>query len=285
MMDAEPDRYAVIGNPVAHSKSPWIHAEFARQTGQHLRYGTVLAPTDGFQDQVQRFLGEGGKGLNVTLPFKQQAYALAWNHSPRARAAGAVNTLRVDPEGLYGDNTDGVGLVRDLTLNLSVQLRAARVLLIGAGGAARGVLLPLLQELPAQLVLVNRTVAKARALQQEFVTGPASAPSSGDVLRATDYAGLEGQRFDVVINATSAGLGGAVPPLPERVFAADGVAYDMVYGNASQSFLRNVKRLGAARACDGLGMLVEQAAESFWLWRGVRPETGAVLRHLRDLTP
>ncbi len=264
------DRYAVVGNPVAHSKSPNIHAEFARQTGQDMAYERLLAPLDGFAETVDRFRTEGGKGLNVTVPFKEQAFAYAGNKTARAQAAGAINTLKFDETGVLGDNTDGAGLVRDLTTNLQLPLNGKRILLMGAGGAARGVIGPLLNEQPQTLVLANRTVDKAQLLANLF----------GQGIMASSYEALYGQRFDLVINATSASLQGELPPLPEGLLNPDALAYDMMYG-AETPFMKWAKLQGAAKVSDGLGMLVEQAAESFFLWRAVRPDTRTVIHMLR----
>ena len=268
------DRYAVIGNPVAHSKSPRIHAAFARQTAQDIDYGAILAPLDGFAAAVAAFRAGGGRGLNVTVPFKLEAHALATGLSERARAAGAVNTLKFEHGNALGDNTDGAGLVADITARLGISLAGKRVLLMGAGGAARGVIRPLLDARPAELAIANRTAAKAVALAREFAPhGP---------IRGGAYADLAGARFDVIINATSASLVGAVPPLPEDVFAPRSLAYDMVYGDGPTRFLEFAKAKGAARAADGLGMLIAQAAESFAFWRGVRPDTRPVIEMLRE---
>jgi shikimate dehydrogenase len=267
------DLYAVIGNPVAQSKSPRIHAEFARQLGHDLRYEAILAPLDGFTAAVAEFRAAGGKGLNVTVPFKLEAFALATAHTERAEQAGAVNTLRFDGASALGDNTDGAGLVRDIRERLRGAIAGSRVLLMGAGGAARGVALPLLREKPASLCIANRNVDKARALELRFAPfGP---------VETGDYARLAGRQFDLVINATSASLSGELPPLPEGVFAPGSLAYDMVYANAPTRFLVHAREQGAARVADGLGMLLAQAAESFWLWRGVRPDTGPVIGLLR----
>lgn len=265
-----PDHYAVIGNPVSHSKSPRIHAEFARETGQALEYGTLLAPLDGFTVTVQAFRSAGGRGANVTLPFKEEAFAIATTVTPRARRAGAANTLRFDADAILADNTDGVGLVNDLVVNVGVPIAGARVLLVGAGGAARGVLPALVDARPARLVLANRTADRARALAREH----------DGAFEAAELGALAGERFDIVVNATSASLAGAAPPLPASVFE-HGVAYDMMYGRGETPFLAAARAAGAARRVDGLGMLVEQAAESFFLWRGVRPATGPVLAALR----
>ena len=257
------DRYAIIGNPVAHSKSPWIHAQFARATSQDLDYGRIEAPLDGFAATVERFRAAGGKGLNVTLPFKQEAFALCSTLSERARVAQAVNTLVLETG--FGDNTDGIGLVRDLSQNLQCEFRS--VLLLGGGGAAQGVVGALLEAGAARVVIANRTVSKAQALAARFNGASASG-----------YEGLAGE-FELVINATSAGLSGELPPLPAGILRSGVLAYDMVYGRDTP-FLAAARRAGA-RACDGLGMLVEQAAESFFIWRGVRPHTRALLEKLR----
>jgi len=217
------DRYAVVGNPVAQSKSPRIHAAFARQTGQAMEYGTILAPRDGFAAAVQQFRSEGGRGLNVTVPFKLDAFAFATALSDRARSAGAVNTLKFDGASVLGDNTDGAGLVADITDRLGLSLRGKRVLLLGAGGAARGVLLPMLAEHPELVVVVNRTIDKATALVERFA-------SSGPI-RGGGYGEFDDMRFDIVINATSASLQGMVPPLSPRAFADGSLAYDMVYAD------------------------------------------------------
>ncbi|MGQ0512124.1 MAG: shikimate dehydrogenase [Betaproteobacteria bacterium] len=262
------DRYAVIGNPVAHSKSPWIHAEFARATGQYIDYGRIEAPLEAFARTVAAFRAAGGRGCNVTLPFKAEAFALATGPTPRARAARAANTLRFEGEELLADNTDGAGLVNDLERNLRRPIAGRRVLLMGAGGAAQGVIGPLLEAKPAMLAVANRTAQRATELAARFngVTGGS-------------YAEVAGKSFDLLVNATSAGLSDQMAPLPGGVFAPGALAYDMVYGRDTP-FLRAARAAGAA-ASDGLGMLVEQAAESFYFWRGVRPETGAVLAALR----
>lgn len=270
------DRYAVIGNPIAHSKSPQIHAAFARQTGQALSYEALLAPLDGFVQTVSAFRAQGGRGMNVTVPFKLEAFALANRHTPRAEMAGAVNTLAFGADGVLGDNTDGAGLVRDLTANLQVPLAGRRILLLGAGGATRGVLLPLLDGRPACLTIANRTVSKAEALVALFAPHAA-----GTALDACGFDALAGRRFDLVINATAASLADELPPLPPGLYAAGALAYDMMYGRGPTRFMRAALADGAARVADGLGMLVEQAAESFTLWRGVRPDSGPVLAELR----
>jgi shikimate dehydrogenase len=259
------DRYALIGNPVAHSRSPRIHAEFARATGQDLDYGLLEAPLDGFAQAVERWRRSGGKGLNVTLPFKQEAFQLCVRVSERARLAQVVNTMRLDDS--FGDNTDGVGLVRDIA-SLDVPLQGRSILVLGAGGAAQGVVGALLEAGAGRLVIANRTASRAKALAERF-TGTS----------ACGYEALSGDSFDVVINATSAGLSGEAPPVPPSVLRKGMLAYEMVYGRETP-FLVAARKAGA-RVSDGLGMLVEQAAESFFLWRGVRPATRPVLASLR----
>ena len=262
------DRYAVFGHPIAHSKSPQIHTAFARQTGQDMRYEAILAPLDGFAASVAQFIAAGGRGANVTVPFKEEAFKLASRLSPRAQRAGAVNTLVFDADGILGDNTDGAGLVADLTRNLRCALAGQRVLLLGAGGAARGVIGPLLDQRPTALVVANRTVRRAEELAELFGRG----------VRACGLDALD-TPFDLVVNATAASLAGDLPPLSPRVFTADTLAYDMMYGRDTP-FL-GFARTHGARTADGLGMLVEQAAEAFHLWRGVRPDTAPVIANLR----
>jgi shikimate dehydrogenase len=268
-----PDRYAVIGNPVAHSLSPQIHAAFARQTGQAIDYGRVLAPLAAFAECVRNFSAQGGKGVNVTLPFKLEAFRLATRATARAENAQAANTLKFDDGAIFGDNTDGVGLVRDLEANLGLALAGKRVLLMGAGGAASGVLLPLLDRALAVLTVANRTLDKAQLLVQRVALP--------GICTACTFAQLAGQQFDVVINATSASVSGEEVALPPRLFAADSLAYDMMYGAGATPFMQAAQSQGASRTADGLGMLVEQAAESFFIWRGVRPETAPVIAALK----
>lgn len=266
------DLYAVIGNPVAHSKSPFIHSQFARQTNQSLHYGTILAPIDGFIEAVDHFKSEGGNGLNVTVPFKLEAYQLASQLSQRAQRAQAVNLLKFKNNTIFGDNTDGVGLVRDISINLGFTIKGKRILLMGAGGAARGVILPLLNEKPLSLTIANRTLEKAIALEQIF--------SSDGKLKGVTYAELAGHQFDLVINATSSSLQDALPPLPARLFATGALAYDMVYGKKTP-FLNFAEQEGAQHLADGIGMLVEQAAESFFIWRNIRPQTSEIIDQLK----
>ena len=273
------DPYVVIGNPIAHSKSPSIHTAFAKQTGQHLRYERLLAPLDGFVQTVETFRQSGGKGANVTVPFKLDAFALATQAgnrlSERAAAAGAVNTLKFEADHVFGDNTDGVGLVADIIHNAGVTLRGKRVLLLGAGGAARGAMLPLLEQEPASLWIANRTLSKAQELQQI-----AQQFSPHSVVKVATFTALSGP-FDVIINATSASLHDDVPPLPTGIMTSSTLAYDMMYAATPTAFLR-LAQVSGATCRDGLGMLVEQAAEAFYLWRGVRPDTEEVLRSLRE---
>ncbi|MBD8724521.1 shikimate dehydrogenase [Oxalobacteraceae sp. CFBP 13708] len=266
-------RYCVIGNPIAHSKSPRIHAQYAAELGEDLQYEQCLAPVDGFAATVKRLIDEGYKGANVTVPFKLDAARLATRLTPRAQAAGAVNTLVFDGGEIVGDNTDGVGLVADIVRNAGVSLDGKRVLLLGAGGAARGALLPLLDAGPRQIVIANRTLATAEALVAEFADHAARLAVSG-------FADVDGP-FDVIINATSASLDAAVPPVPATVFGPDTLALDMMYGNKPTVFMDFAAGHGAA-VRDGLGMLVEQAAEAFALWRGKRPGTAHVLASMRQ---
>jgi shikimate dehydrogenase len=268
----------VIGNPIAHSRSPEIHAMFAAQTGEAIDYGRLLAPLDGFAAAVDAFRADGGGGLNVTLPFKPQAFAYARRHTPRAAAAGAVNTLVFDGDDVLGDNTDGPGLVADIERRIGLALAGARLLLLGAGGAARGVVLPLLEAGVARLAIANRTAATAIALREELAgrLGPAHAAR----LSAGGLAFAEAG-FDLVVNATAAGLSDAAPAMPAAAWRGPRLALDMVYGARPTAFMRAALEAGCPRVEDGLGMLVGQAAESFALWRGVRPEAAPVLAALR----
>lgn len=268
------DRYAVFGNPIAHSKSPLIHRLFAEQTGQQMSYEALEAPLDDFAGTLRRFF-QAGQGANITVPFKEQAWRLADQLTERARRAGAVNTLkRLDDGQLLGDNTDGAGLVRDLTHNAGVALQGKRILLLGAGGAVRGVLAPFLAEQPQRIVLANRTLARARQLADEFADLGA--------LQAAAFDELEGT-FDLVVNGTSAGLGGELPAISASVIKpGHTVCYDMIYGRETTTFNRWAHEQGAAVCIDGLGMLVEQAAEAFTLWRNARPDSALVLKVLRE---
>ncbi|WP_371324076.1 shikimate dehydrogenase [Dechloromonas sp. ZY10] len=272
------DLYCVFGNPIAHSKSPAIHSAFAAATSQDLRYEARLAPLDGFAASVAEFVAGGGRGANVTVPFKEEAFRLCTRRSARAELAGAVNTLNFADGEIVGDNTDGAGLVRDIVANLGVALAGRRVLLLGAGGAARGVIEPLLGERPQSLTIANRSADKAELLAEIFQK---NASTVNATVNGGNYEKLAGHRFDVVINATSASLAGASLPLPPDLFAAGSLAYDMMYGKGETPFLALARSQGAARSADGLGMLVEQAAEAFRLWRGVRPVTAGVLANLR----
>ena len=270
------DLYCVFGNPIAHSKSPAIHAAFAQQTGEDLRYEARLAALDGFFAAISDFVAEGGRGANVTVPFKEEAYRRCDRLSDRAARAGAVNTLQFVDGSVYGDNTDGAGLVRDIRVNLGRSLAGQRILLLGAGGASRGVIAPLLAEKPAALVIANRSPDKAQQLAAAFAD-----LAAGVVLSGGAFAQLAGQQFDIVINATSASLSGDSLPLPAGIFAPGSLAYDMMYGKGETPFLALARAQGAVHCADGLGMLVEQAAEAFTVWRGKRPETAGVLASLR----
>jgi shikimate dehydrogenase len=266
------ERYAVVGNPVAHSLSPEIHAAFARQTGEAIEYGKLLAPLDAFSSTVATFRDGGGKGVNVTVPFKFDAFKFCDEPTPAALAAQAVNTLDFRDGKIIGHNTDGIGLVTDLERNVGFSIRAKRVLIMGAGGATYGVIQPLLNAHPESVVIANRTVEKAARLAARF-------ENSTTQLQATPYAALAGAQFDLVINATSAGLRDEMPPLPAGIFAAGALAYDMMYGRRTP-FIALAQSCGATTA-DGLGMLVEQAAEAFWLWRGIRPATRPEIARLK----
>jgi shikimate dehydrogenase len=267
------DRYAVFGNPISHSKSPMIHTFFARQTAQKLTYQAIEAPTDGFQPAVKAFFSQGGRGCNITVPFKEDAYQFAQQLSSRAKLAGAVNTLKLTDDGIVvGDNTDGFGLVSDLQQYLD--LADKRVLLLGAGGAARGVIGPLLEQNVSQLVVANRTVVKAQNLAELF-------KEYGDI-KACAFPDIDGY-FDLIINSTSASLSGEVPAIDSALIHSKVICYDMMYGSEQTAFNQWAEQHGAERVIDGLGMLVGQAAESFAVWRGIRPSISQVLRELRQV--
>ena len=267
------DRYAVLGHPIGHSKSPLIHSLFARATGQDIAYTAIETPLDGFADTVLAFRAGGGRGLNVSLPFKLQAFEIATDPSERARLAGAANCLKFEGgERIHADNFDGVGLVNDLQRNLACPLAGKRVLLLGAGGATRGALLPIAAERPALLAVANRTADKAHALKRDF--------AAHTTLQTGGYGELSGQAFDLVINATSTALSQDTLPLPAGLFAPGALAYEMVYGKGLTPFLKQAQAAGVGRLADGVGMLVEQAAEAFHWWRGVRPDTRPVVDQL-----
>ena len=270
------DRYVVCGNPVEHSQSPFIHALFTQATAQEMRYDRLWCPLDGFADAVRRFAVEGGSGCNVTVPFKFEAYGIAPRHSARAELAQAANVLRFDAEGWWADNTDGAGLVRDIEVNAGRRLAGRRLLLVGAGGAAAGALGSLLQARPAQVVVANRTPDKASALVDRHLP---LAQGLGVVVSPTSLRD-PGEGYDVVINASASSLQGDTAPVDAAVLRPGSLALDMMYGPAAQGFLSWATQHGAD-ARDGLGMLVEQAAESFWLWRGIRPDTAPVLAALK----
>ena len=275
MTDPIPDRYAVIGNPIEQSKSPFIHTAFAQLTGQVMDYSKLFASLDGFAAAVDAFRVSGGHGMNVTAPFKLDAFAYATHLAPSAQMAGAVNAMKFEGDKVYAENFDGVGLVRDLVCNLQCPLQGRRVLILGAGGATRGALLPLLAEQPAELVIVNRTVAKAQALAtlaHQHQTGKVPVTGVG-------YEALQGV-FDVVLNASSSSLTAELPPLPASVFGTGGLAYDLTYGKGLTPFLKLAQQAGVTHLADGVGMLAEQAAEAFAWWRGIRPDTAAVIHKL-----
>ena len=274
------NKYVVIGNPVEHSRSPQIHAMFASQVGMKISYQTLLAPFGAFEQTVRSFIEEGGAGANVTVPFKLDAFQMADVKSDRAAHAGAANTLIFSDNKIRADNTDGIGLVRDITQNLKEDLRGKRVLMLGAGGAARGVLLPLVQERPAEIAILNRTVNKARVLIDLIA---AEAKVSGIETRSGGLTDNTVRDFDVVINASSTSLEDAEIPLSVSAIRRGGLAYDMMYGKTESTFFKWAREAGASRVSDGLGMLVEQAAESFFLWQGGRPETSGVIRALRNV--
>ncbi len=267
------DKYCVFGNPIGHSKSPIIHSAFARQTRQDIQYTATLAPVEGFADAVASFIVSGGRGANVTVPFKQDAFQLVTRLTPRAELAGASNTLVFEGDEIIGDNTDGVGLLRDIMVNLGFPIAGRRILLLGAGGAARGVIGPLLEQHPQSMTIANRTTTRAAALAEHFAhLGPVS---------GCGYNELSGRSFDIVIDATSAALSGTMQALPAGTFAPGSLAYEMMYGRGETPFQRVARNQGAAMISDGLGMLVEQAAESFFVWRSVRPDCAPVMELLR----
>ena len=270
------DRYAVIGNPIEHSKSPFIHRRFAEQTAQDLSYERILGDLEYFAGDVRDFFSSGGKGMNVTVPFKEQAWRLADELGTEARTAGAVNTLTSLEDGrIRGDNTDGIGLVRDLQQNLGLDLADRRILLLGAGGASRGVARPLLEQGPKLLLIANRTASRALDLAEQL--------GSFGTVEGCGLDALNGRQFDLVINGTAAGLAGKIPDIPPDCLAEGAWAYDMMYAVEPTAFVKWAREHGAAHAVDGLGMLVEQAAESFFLWRGVRPDTETVIEELKEL--
>jgi shikimate dehydrogenase len=270
----KPKRFAVFGHPVRHSKSPLIHQQFARQFNHVIEYTAIDVDPGGFTQAVEQFRAAGALGCNVTVPFKLEAYYLAENKSERAELAEACNTLKFEKDGrIFGDNTDGAGIVHDIERNLNMSLKGKKVLVMGAGGAVRGVLAPMLKHNPQQVFIVNRTVSKARDLAAAF--------AEHAKLEAIGYDELRGKHFDIVINGTTASLKGEVPPLPETLFTRNALAYDMMYGDRPTAFMNWAQLHGAQQVVDGLGMLVEQAAESYFVWMGVRPATRPVIQELR----
>ncbi|AUX47753.1 shikimate 5-dehydrogenase [Sorangium cellulosum] len=270
------DRYAIIGNPIAQAKSPALQTAFARQCNQDMVYGAILGALDGFVAAVREFQESGGKGMNITMPFKLEAFVMADELTARGRAAGAINmfTFRADGS-ILGDNTDGFGILRDITHNLGRDLEGARVLLLGAGGAVRGTLLPLFEEQPAEIFIANRTAGKAAELAAEF-----GAQAGAVKLAGGGFADIAG-RFDVIINGSASSMTNEVPPLPAGVWDRDSLAYDMAYKKEPTAFVRAAQAAGVGQAADGLGMVVEQGAECFFLWRGMRPDTAPVIAALR----
>jgi shikimate dehydrogenase len=268
------DKYIVIGNPISHSKSPLIHTTFAKLSNQNLQYEKVEGPIGGFKKTIDDFRSAGGRGVNITAPFKLDAFAYANHHSASAQIAGAVNCLKFEDGKVYGENFDGVGLVRDVVHNHKTPLKGKRVLVMGAGGVVRGMLVPFLNEEPAELVIANRTIDKAKSLvdiSKDYVKG-------STVVKYSSYPELQGQKFDVVFNATSASLTGELPPIPPTVFADNSLAYELAYGKGLTPFLRLATNAGVKNIADGVGMLVEQAAEAFNWWRGIRPDTQDVIK-------
>ena len=270
------ERYAVMGNPINHSKSPMIHTLFAQQTNQSIEYTAIHVDLGGFDQAVGNFKASGGKGLNITVPFKEEAWALVNERSKRAELAGAVNTIKFIDNKFIGENTDGVGLVNDLTVNHGCDLKNKRILLLGAGGAARGVIAPLIEQQPTEIIIANRTPDRAVGLAEHFAKLENLAKVTG-----CGFPALEGQQFDIVINATAASLKGELPPLPNGLLNQGAVCYDMMYAAKPTIFMSWATNHAASKVLDGLGMLVEQAAESFYIWRGVRPDTQAVIKAIR----
>lgn len=269
------DRYAVMGNPIAHSKSPQIHQQFAKQTKQALSYEKILVVPESFTQDVADFQSHNGKGLNITVPLKEKAFKLATNLTERARRAKAVNTLiLIDKKNITGDNTDGVGLVRDLIENHNTELSNKDILILGAGGAVRGILEPFIQQKPSRLVIANRTLTRAEELSADF--------SDIAEIEVFEFSQLKGQQFDIIINGTSASLSGELPPLPDHLLKNNGTTYDMMYSKEDTPFMQWSRDNNASNVIDGLGMLVEQAAESFYCWRKIRPDTKQVIKNIRE---
>ncbi len=274
MSNVKLDKYAVFGSPIKHSKSPVIHQLFAGQTGQDLSYDAIEVTAEDFIKSVDTFFAEGGKGLNCTVPLKELAWQYADNKSQRAEISKAVNTLILQEDGsIFGENTDGIGLLRDLVINHAINLEGKRILVLGAGGASRGILGPLLEQLPSCIFIANRTISKALDLAHEF--------SEKGAISGCGYTDLDDKKFDLILNATSASLSDQLPPLPEALLEKNGVCYDLAYGNKPTAFVRWGLEHKAAQSLDGLGMLVEQAAEAFYLWRGVRPDTRLVIEQIK----
>jgi shikimate dehydrogenase len=264
-----PDRYAVVGHPIEHSRSPLIHAVFAKQTGENITYGLIDATPAELEVAVRGFAAAGGRGLNITIPHKEAAFALCRIHGKEAQAAGAVNTITFTKAGIRGDNTDGIGFIRDLTENNDCEIAGRRILVLGAGGAARGIVGPILDRNPGRLIIANRTLERAESLREEL-----ESPAVLEICRFDELAQL--QDIDVIVNATSAGLNGELPPFPGSLVAPGTFCYDLVYGSSKTPFVVWSEQHGARQAVQGWGMLIEQAAESFFIWRGKRPDTTAL---------
>lgn len=281
--DVKPDQYAVMGNPIQHSKSPLIHSRFAKQTDQNIEYSAIQVDEGGFKQAVGNFQAANGKGLNITLPFKQEAWALVDQRSERAQTAGAVNTIICNDDGtLYGDNTDGAGLIKDIIKNHRGVINNKSILLLGAGGAARGVLSPLLDEQPKNIVIANRTIDNAVQLADSFSDKGDIIGCGFDMFNKNTFGASKNHAFDIIINATSASLNNSLPPIPSSTIHSHTIVYDMMYGKEPTIFMNWAIENGCTQAIDGLGMLVEQAAESFYLWRKVKPDTQAVIDLLRN---
>jgi shikimate dehydrogenase len=273
------DKYAVVGHPIKHSLSPQIHTLFAAETGQDIEYQAIQLDLDNFEKQIQTLIDSGFKGINVTVPFKKKAWEMADRLSPRARDAEAVNTLIFQDDGqIAGDNTDGIGMTRDIVNNHRILIKRRRILMLGAGGAARGVLCPLLAQQPDLITIANRTLSKAEKLVEQF----SDKAKQNTELQVSSYENLEQHRYDIIINATSAGLNGEIPPIHDAILGVNTICYDMMYNiEGPTAFVQWARDRGALREYDGLGMLVEQAAEAFFIWRGIRPSSTEVIAQLR----
>ena len=273
-LDRSVSNYAVFGNPVKHSKSPQIHSSFAKQTGIDLYYQAIEVPIDNFSETVKLFSSQGGKGLNITVPFKEEAHSICSNLTQRAELSGSVNTIQFDEESnIYGDTTDGQGLINDLTINHKIDLKNKSILILGAGGSVRAMLEPLSNQKPSSIVISNRTVSRAEQLVEIF--------SDKENIEAHSFSALSNRSFDIIINGTSLSLKGELPPIPSSVIKSNTCCYDLMYSDTDTVFMKWAQEQGASKVLDGLGMLVEQAAESFYIWHGVKPDTAPVIKALR----